>query len=108
MKEIRAVFRPDRLNALRRALREMPGFPGLTVIEVKGFTAPALINNPSSREELTYFAGKVMIYTVVPDDMADSIVDVVVRECQTGQIGDGIVWSLPVETARRIQDGSPL
>jgi nitrogen regulatory protein P-II 1 len=108
MKEIRAVFRPDRLHALREALREIPDFPGLTVIEVKGFSAPALINNPTMQEELILFADKVMIYTLVRDNMVDSIVDVVVRVCQTGRIGDGIVWSLPVETARRIQDGSPL
>ena len=108
MREIRAVFRPDRLHIVRRALRKIPGFPGLTVIEVKGFTAPALINNPTLQEELTDFAGKVMIYTIAADDMVDSIVDVIVRECQTGLIGDGIVWSVPVETARRIRDGSPL
>lgn len=108
MKEIRAVFRPDRLHVLRRALRKIPGFPGLTVIEVKGFTAPALINNPTLQEELTDFAGKVMIYTIASDDMVDSIIDVIVRECRTGLIGDGIVWSLPVDTARRIRDDSPL
>jgi nitrogen regulatory protein P-II 1 len=108
MKEIRAVCRPDRLHALRQALREIPGFPGLTVLEVKGFSAPALINNPTLQEELTDFAKKVMIYIIAPDGMVDSIIDVIVRECQTGRIGDGMVWSVPVEVARRIQDGSLL
>lgn len=108
MKEIRAVCRPDRLHALRQALREIPGFPGLTVLEVKGFSAPALINNPTLQEELTDFAEKVMIYSIVTDNMVDSIIDVVVRECQTGLIGDGVVWAVPVEAACRIRDGSPL
>jgi nitrogen regulatory protein P-II 1 len=108
MKEIRAVCRTDRLHTLRQALREIPGFPGLTVLEVKGFSAPALINNPTLQEELTDFAKKIMIYIITPDGMADSITDVIVRECQTGRIGDGVVWSVPVEAACRIQDGSPL
>mgnify|MGYP006172740197 CR=1 FL=1 len=31
MKEIRAIIRPNKLPKLRTVLREMPGFPGMTV-----------------------------------------------------------------------------
>lgn len=106
MKEIRAVCRPNRLHALREALRQIPGFPGLTVLEVKGFSAPALIKNPTLQEDLTAFAAQIMVCTVAADNMVDAIVEVIVRECQTGRIGDGLVWSVPVEGARRIRDGS--
>jgi nitrogen regulatory protein P-II 1 len=108
MKEIRAICRPDRLSELRQALRAIPGFPGLTVLEAKGFSAPALINNPTLKEALTDFTGKVMLCTLVADDMVDSITDVIMREGRTGQIGDGLIWVLPVESARRIRDGSNL
>ncbi|SEM89400.1 nitrogen regulatory protein P-II family [Nitrosospira multiformis] len=108
MKEIRAICRPDRLYELRRALRAIPGFPGLTVLEAKGFSAPVLIDNPSLKEALTDFTGKVMLCTLVADDMVDSITDVIMREGRTGQIGDGLIWVLPVESARRIRDGSNL
>ena len=108
MKEIRAICRPDRLLKLRRALRAIPGFPGLTVLEAKGFSAPALIDNPSLKEVLTDFTGKVMLCTLVADDMVDSIIDVIMREGRTGQIGDGLIWVLPVESAHRIRDGSDL
>jgi nitrogen regulatory protein P-II 1 len=40
--------------------------------------------------------------------MVDTIVRVIVRECQTGRIGDGIVWLVPAEGALRIKDGSLL
>ncbi len=40
MKEIRAIIRPNRLEKLRTALRELPHFPGLTVFKAEGFTAP--------------------------------------------------------------------
>lgn len=108
MKEIRAVLRPDRLHALREALRRIPGFPGLTVMNVKGFTAPALIDNPTIKDDLTDFSGKIMLCTLVADDMVDSITAVIMREGRTGQIGDGLVWVLPVEFAHRVCDGSNL
>ena len=108
MKEIRAICRPDRLHELRRALRAIPGFPGLTVLEAKGFSAPALIDNPTLKEALTDFTGKVMLCTLVADDMVNSITDVIMREGRTGQIGDGLIWVLPVESAHRIRDGSNL
>jgi nitrogen regulatory protein P-II 1 len=108
MKEIRAVVRPNRLHALREALRQIPNFPGLTVLEAKGFSAPALIKNPTLEEDLTAFAKQIMICTVATDNMADVITEVIVRECQTGRIGDGIVWQVPVEGARRIRDGDLL
>ena len=108
MKEIRAVLRPNRLHALRGALRKIPDFPGLTVMEAKGFTAPALIDNPTLKDDLTDFSGKIMICTVVAESMIDTVIDVIMRECSTGQIGDGLVWLIPVEGARRIRDGRSL
>lgn len=108
MKEIRAVCRPDRLHALRQALRQIPGCPGLTVVEAKGFSAPGLINHPTLKEDVTDFVEKVMVCIVVTDNMVDTIMSVIVRECQTGRIGDGIVWLVPVEGALRIQNSSPL
>jgi Cu/Ag efflux pump CusA len=36
MIEIKAVFRPGRLRALRNALMDTPGFPGMTVTRVEG------------------------------------------------------------------------
>ncbi|ABB74417.1 nitrogen regulatory protein P-II family [Nitrosospira multiformis ATCC 25196] len=54
MKEIRAICCPERLHELRRGLRAIPGFPGLTVLEAKGLSAPALIDNPTLREARTH------------------------------------------------------
>ncbi|MBA4142042.1 MAG: P-II family nitrogen regulator [Nitrosospira sp.] len=108
MKEIRAICRPNRLHALRQALRGIPGCPGVTVLQAKGFSAPALIYNRTLEEDLTDFTEKVMVCIVVTDNMVDTIVDVIMRECRTGRIGDGIVWLVPVEGAFRIQDSSPL
>lgn|SRR5687768_5247962 len=108
MKEIRAICRPNRLHALREALRQVPGFPGLTVLEARGFSAPALVDHPTLQEALTDFAREIMICMLVADNMVDEIVDILMRECRTGRVGDGLVWLIPVEGVRRIRDGNPL
>jgi len=47
----------------------------------------------------------VRIEVVVEDDDADSVVDVIVKSAQTGRIGDGKVWTSPVESVVRVRTG---
>ena len=44
---------------------------------------------------------------VLDDDVDDiiDVIDVIVRAGRTGKIGDGKVWSIPVETVVRIRTG---
>ncbi|WP_319245198.1 P-II family nitrogen regulator [uncultured Propionivibrio sp.] len=101
MKEIKAIIRPTKLAALREALRDAPGFPGMTVTKVEGLSAPSRIGGlrHSPREELVDFTPKLRIEIVAPDDVADTLVELIVRICNTGQIGDGLVWLTPVDRA---------
>ncbi|MBL8487674.1 MAG: P-II family nitrogen regulator [Rhodocyclaceae bacterium] len=100
MKEIKAVIRPNRLDALRAALRDVPGFPGMTVIRAEGFSAPAR-HGPTHtiKAELTDYTPKVRIEIVSPDELVDAIVDRVVSVATTGHLGDGLVWVTAVERA---------
>ncbi len=108
MKEIRAIVRPNRLDRLREALRSIPNFPGVTVFKAEGFTAPAAVAKRTVREELTDFTGKLMVCVLADDDMAGIIRDAIIASCGTGQIGDGIVWTVDIGEIHRIRDGSPL
>jgi nitrogen regulatory protein P-II 1 len=36
---------------------------------------------------------------VCPDEVADALMDVIIYVCQTGQIGDGIVWMTTIDKA---------
>lgn len=93
MKEIKAVIRPNKLAALREALRELPGFPGMTVCKAEGCTAPSRHAPPHNiKEELTDYTAKVRVEIVASDEVADAIVDCIVKVAQTGHIGDGLVW----------------
>ncbi len=39
------------------------------------------------------------------DEDAEELIDVVVKAARTGKIGDGKVWSQPVDTAVRVRTG---
>ena len=108
MLEIRAIIRPNHLEQLRTALRALPNFPGMTVLNVEGFTAPSLISKRTAAEELTDFTPKLMLIILTPKSGADTIQQIIRDECSTGVIGDGLVWTIHVDKALRIKDGSRL
>jgi nitrogen regulatory protein P-II 1 len=104
MKEIRAIARPARLARLQAALRAIPGFPGLTVLPAQGFTAPASMVKRTVKDELTDFTEKLMLCVLVEDDMVEPIRLAILEACHTGQIGDGLVWVVNIESMHRIRD----
>jgi nitrogen regulatory protein P-II 1 len=103
MKEIKAVIRPNKLPALRDALRELPGFPGMTVSKAEGISAPSRVAHAkpanSIKEVLTDYTAKMRIEIVAPDEFVDALVEVIVKTVNTGSVGDGLVWVNPVERA---------
>lgn len=99
MKEIKAVIRPNRLPQLRDKLRELPGFPGMTVSKAEGCSAPNRHVRTNFRQDLTDFTPKTRIEIVAPDEVAESIVELIIKVCQSGQVGDGLVWVTEVTQA---------
>lgn len=106
MKEIRAIVRPHRLDRLREALRAIPNFPGVTVFKAEGFTAPAALTKRTVKEELTDFTPKLMVCVLTDESMVPTIRQAIIDSCSTGQIGDGIVWTVDIDAPTRIRDGS--
>ncbi len=104
MKEIRAIVRPARLDRLREALRAIPGFPGVTVFRAEGFTAPAVMDKRSVRDALTDFTDKLMVCVLCEEDMVHTIREAIIESCQTGKIGDGLVWVVDIAEVHRIRD----
>ena len=100
MKEIKAIIRPNKLPQLRKALLSMPVFPGMTISQAEGCSAPSRHGPPVSiKDELTDFTRKVRIEIVCPDEIADRIVECITEVAQTGQLGDGIVWVTEISRA---------
>ncbi|MGN5378627.1 transcriptional regulator [Streptomyces sp. MUSC 14] len=105
MKLITAIVKPYRLDEVKTALQEL-GVHGLTVTEASGYGRQRghteVYRGAEYRVDLV---PKVRIEVVVADADADAVIDAVVRAARTGKIGDGKVWSVPVETVVRVRTG---
>ncbi|MCX5003736.1 P-II family nitrogen regulator [Streptomyces sp. NBC_00638] len=105
MKLITAIVKPHRLDEVKDALQEI-GVHGLTVTEASGYGRQRghteVYRGAEYRVDLV---PKVRIEVVVDDADADAVIDAVVKAAQTGKIGDGKVWSVPVETVVRVRTG---
>ena len=103
MKLIIAIIKPFKLEEVKDALGEV-GVEGMTVTEVKGFGRQKGHTEIYRGSEYTVdFLPKVKLEIVVTDDMRDRVVDAIVKAAQTGKIGDGKVFVMPVDDVVRIR-----
>lgn len=105
MKKIEAVIKPFKLDEVREGLSEV-GVTGLTVTEVKGFgRQKGHTELYRGAEYVVDFLPKVKIEVIVTDDKVEPTVEAIVAAAQTGRIGDGKIFVLPVEDVIRIRTG---
>ena len=103
MKLITAIIKPFKLDDVKSAL-EAYGIMGMTVSESSGYGRQRGHTEVYRGAEYTVdLVPKVRLEVLVEDDDADSVVDVIVKSAQTGRIGDGKVWTVPVETVARVR-----
>tara|TARA_B100000282_G_scaffold193021_1_gene140806 strand:+ start:307 stop:645 length:339 start_codon:yes stop_codon:yes gene_type:complete len=105
MKLIKAIIKPFKLEEVKDALSEI-GVEGMTVSEVKGFGRQKGHTEIYRGSEYTVdFLPKVKVEIAISDDMSDKVVDAIVGASQTGKIGDGKIFILPIEETVRIRTG---
>jgi nitrogen regulatory protein P-II 1 len=105
MRLVTAVIKPFKLDEVKAAL-ETFGVAGLTVSEVQGYGRQRGHTEVYRGAEYQVdFVPKIRVEVVVDDDDADDVVEVIVKSAATGKIGDGKVWTLPVETMVRVRTG---
>ncbi|MDR9498821.1 MAG: P-II family nitrogen regulator [Hydrogenovibrio sp.] len=103
MKLVKAVITPHKLSDVREGLANL-GTYGLTASEVKGYgRQKGQTEIYRGAEYEIAFIPKVMIEIVVKDESLDDVVQCIVQEAQTGKIGDGKIFVLPVENAIRVR-----
>ena len=105
MKKIEAIIKPFKLEEVKDALSEI-GVEGMTVSEVKGFGRQKGHTEIYRGSEYTVdFLPKVKLEIAVADEIVNKVLDAIVSASQTGKIGDGKVFILPIEEAVRIRTG---
>ena len=105
MKLVTAIIKPHKLDEVKDALKAA-GLHGMTVDEVKGFGRQGgKTEIYRGAEYVVDLLPKVKLETVVPDEIADQVADIIVSAAATGKIGDGKVWITSVDKIIRIRTG---
>jgi len=105
VKLVTAVVKPHKLDEIKAAL-EAFGVQGLTVSEASGYGRQKGHTEVYRGAEYTVdLVPKVRIEVLVDETDAADVVDVIVKAAQTGRIGDGKVWTIPVDTVVRVRTG---
>jgi nitrogen regulatory protein P-II 1 len=105
VKKIEAIIKPFKLDEVKEALHEI-GVSGITVTEAKGFgRQKGHTELYRGAEYVVDFLPKVKLEVVVPDNIADSVVEAVAAAAQTGRIGDGKIFVSSISAALRIRTG---
>ena len=103
MKLIVAFVRPFKLAEIVDAVEADPAFPGMTVLDCRGFgrekTAP---HEHVPGEDVTDFVDRQAVIVAAPDGDAVAVAHRIAQVARTGQPGDGKVFVLPLEAALRI------
>jgi nitrogen regulatory protein P-II 1 len=105
MKLITAVIKPHKLDEVKAAL-EAFGVQGMTVSEASGYGRQRGHTEVYRGAEYTVdLVPKVRLEVLIDDPDVNDVVDVIVKSAATGRIGDGKVWSTPVDDVVRVRTG---
>ena len=105
MKLITAIIKPFKLDEVKTALTAV-GVNGLTVSEASGMGRQrGHVEVYRGAEYAVDLVPKVRIEIVVDDAEVAAAVDAIVKAANTGKIGDGKVWVVPVESIVRVLTG---
>lgn len=105
MKKIEAIIKPFKLDDVKEALNEIK-IKGMTVSEVKGYGRQKGHKEIYRGAEYQVdFIPKVKMEIIVDANQVDEVVECIRQAANTGKIGDGKIFVLPVEEVVRVRTG---
>jgi nitrogen regulatory protein P-II 1 len=105
MKKVEAIIREERFDAVKSAL-ESEGFISLTCTEVRGRgQQKGLSLQWRVGEYRVDLLPKLKVEIVARDEDVSRIVDIICGAARTGDIGDGMIFVMPVEQICRVRTG---
>jgi len=106
MKKIEAIIRHIKLDDVKEKLDEI-GVQGMTVMEVKGAGKQKGYTETwrGSKREV-FLNPKLLLKIVVSDELVPRVVETIVEQAKTGEIGDGKIFVSNIEKAVAIRTGA--
>lgn len=105
MKKVEAIIKPFKLEEVKEALTEL-GITGMTISEVKGYgRQKGHTEMYRGAEYKVEFNPKTKVELVVDSSVVERVVDAIRSAANTGKIGDGKIFVLPVDDVMRIRTG---
>ncbi|XP_044493727.1 nitrogen regulatory protein P-II homolog isoform X2 [Mangifera indica] len=104
--KVEAVLRPWRVQKVSSALLKM-GIRGVTVSDVRGFGAQGGSTERHGGSEFSgdKFVAKTKMEIVVSKDQVEAVIEKILEEARTGEIGDGKIFLIPVSDVIRVRTG---
>ncbi|MGL5829014.1 MAG: P-II family nitrogen regulator [Angustibacter sp.] len=105
MKLVTAIIKPHKLDDVKAAI-EAAGVHGMTVSEASGYGRQRGHTEVYRGAEYTVdLVPKVRLEVLVDSPDATAVVEAIVKAAVTGRIGDGKVWTVPVDDVVRVRTG---
>jgi nitrogen regulatory protein PII len=105
MKKIEAIIKPFKLDDVKEALNEI-GIHGMTISEVKGYGRQKGHKEIyRGAEYVVDFIPKIKIEVIVESALVDQVVEKIRASANTGKLGDGKIFVIPVEQVIRVRTG---
>ena len=102
---VTAIIKPFKLEEVKEALRGA-GVIGLTVSEIQGFGRQGGKTEAfRGNEYKVEFVPKVKLEVLVDSNDLDKVLELISSSARTGKIGDGKIWSTPIDRLMRIRTG---
>jgi nitrogen regulatory protein P-II 1 len=102
---VTAIIKPFKLEEVKEALRGA-GVIGLTVSEIQGFGRQGGKTEAfRGNEYKVEFVPKVKIEVLIDSADLDKVLELIGSSARTGKIGDGKIWSTPLDRLMRIRTG---
>lgn len=103
MKLIIAFIRPSKEENVREALHAIPGLSGASFCDIRGFgRGRGHSSAEAEREAVVGALPRVRVEVMVADTAQAAVEHAIAKAAHTGHRGDGKIYALPLNSARRI------
>ena len=105
MKKLEIIIKPEKLEDLKEVLGTEE-VNGLNIVNIMGYgNQKGIVKKYRGAEYRVNLLPKIKVETVVAKENADKLIDKIVKEINTGNIGDGKIFVYDVADAVRIRTG---